>query len=309
MNNLPETGLLKCALLKISSSNPSAVKALVRRNLFEANNQNLLSLELLMDIANAAQAENIKEFPSADQAVGYFKLLVVWRPNRNINDTIGFTQNKERQLAKQVGEVLARSVVPALPSEELTEENFQRLFAFYSEAGVPETLIAFPYFAIANDAFIEPVERLIRQGLQSDDANKLAHASYALIFWRNQKESPAIDRLIVRLVYLIGASRILGLPALLWTVNQMYRKKYLSDESIESLIEILPVIFDNTNYRNISPTGRESVNVSFVRAGCVRLARDIINNGEPQDEEPLRILEEAKQGALPEVKLAEMKNA
>ncbi len=308
LSNLPETGLLKYVLLKVPSPDPSAVKTLVRRYLFEAKAPNLLSPELLMDIANAAQAESINEFPSADQAVDYFKQLVVWRPNRDINDKLGFTQNEERQLAELAGEVLARSVVPVLPSEGLTEENFQKLFAFYSEAGAPETLIAFPYFAIANDVFIEPVENLIRQGLQSNDANKLAYASYALLNWRDQKESPAIDRLIVRLVYLIGANRISGLSALLWTANQMYCKKYLPDESIDSMLEILPIIFDNTGYRNISPSGRESVSVSFVRAACVRLARDIIKHGEHQNEELLRILKEAKQDALPEVRFAEMTN-
>lgn len=309
LSNLPETGLLKYVLLKVPSPDPSAVKTLVRRYLFEAKAQNLLIPELLMDIANAAQAESINEFPSADQAVDYFKQLVVWRPNRDINDKLGFTQNEERQLAELAGEVLARSVVPVLPSEELTEENFQKLLAFYSEAGAPETLIAFPYFAIANDIFIEPVESLIRQGLQSNDANKLAYASYALSNWRDQKESPAIDRLIVRLVYLIGANRIPGLSALLWTANQMYCKKYLSDESIYSILEILPIIFDSTDYRNISPSGRESVSISFVRAACVRLARDIIKHSEHQNEELIRILKKAKQDALPEVRFAEMTNA
>lgn len=187
--------------------------------------------------------------------------------------------------------------------------NFQKLCSFYSEVEVPEALIAFPYFAIKDDSFIEQVEKLIRQGLQSDDPNKLAYASYALLIWRDQKESPAIDRLILRLIYLIGSSRVTGLSALLWTANQMYCKKYLSDETTESLVEVLPVIFDNAGYRNISPSGRESVSVSFVRAACVRLARDIVSNGENQNNELLRILKEAKQDALPEVRFADMTNA
>src|SRR5690606_9147005 len=234
------------------------------------------------------QAKNIKEFPSADQAADYFEQLVIWRPNKDSNDMLGFVQNEERQLTDRVGQVLARSVVPALSSEKLTEENFQKLCAFYSEVEAPEVLIAFPYFAIKDEFFLEQVERLIRQGFQSDDPNKLAYASYALLVWRDQKESQAIDRLILRLIYLIGSSRMTGLSALLWTANQMYCKKYLSDESTVSLVEILPVIFDNAGYRNISPSGRESVSVSFVRAACVRLARDIVNNGENKNDELLR---------------------
>ena len=309
LNNVPETGLLKCVLLEIPSPDPAAVKALVRRYLFEASNPSLLNSNLLTDIVSAAQAENIKEFPSPDQAADYFEQLVIWRPNKESNDMLGFAQNQERQLANLVGQVLARSVVPALSSEKLMKGNFQKLCSFYSEVEVPEALIAFPYFAIKDDSFIEQVEKLIRQGLQSDDPNKLAYASYALLIWRDQKESPAIDRLILRLIYLIGSSRVTGLSALLWTANQMYCKKYLSDETTESLVEVLPVIFDNAGYRNISPSGRESVSVSFVRAACVRLARDIVSNGENQNNELLRILKEAKQDALPEVRFADMTNA
>lgn len=305
-NYLPDTGLLKYVLLKIPSPDSSAVKTLVRRYLFEKKNLNPISPELLTDIANAATAENIKELPSADQAANYFEQLVVWRPNRESNDMLRLTHNQDRQLAHLVGEVLARSVVPALLSEGLTEERFQKLCAFYSEVGASEALIALSYFSIANDTFNEPVERLIRQGLQSDDEGKLAYSSYALLIWRNHKESPVIDRLIVRLMYMIGVNRMAGSSALLWTASQMYSKKYLSDENIESLVEILPIIFDNTNYRNISPYARESVSVSFVRAACARLARDIVSSGEHQNDELLRILDEAKQDALPEVRFAEM---
>jgi len=307
-NKLPDTGLLKYVLLELPSPDSSAVKTLVRHYLFERGGQELFSLDLLLDIANAAQAKNIKEFPSADQAVDYFERLVAWRPNRESNDTLGFAQNVERELGKRISEALARSVVPALPSKELTDENFQKLHAFYFEVGISEILIAFPYFATTDDTFIDPVERLIRQGLQSDDANKLAHSSYALLIWREQMESPVIDRLVVRLIHLIGVNRMTGLPALLWAVNEMYCKKYLSNENIESMLEILPVIFDNAKYENISPFARESVSVSFVRAACVRLARDVIYSGEHQSDELLRILDEATRDALPEVRFAEATN-
>ncbi|TRN68734.1 SIR2 family protein, partial [Pseudomonas syringae] len=261
--------------------------------------------ELLTDIVNAAKSEKIKELPSEHQAAAYFEKLVNWRPNTKAVSMFGFGQNNERLLAALVGEALGRSVVPALSSIGRTEERFHKLCAFYSEVTAPEALMALPYFAITDKSFIEPVERLIRQALQSDDANKLAYSSYSLLIWRDQGESPAADRLIMRLIYLVGVTRMTGSPALLWTANQMYRKKYLSRESTELLLEILPIIFDNTNYKNISPSARESVSVSFVRAACVRLARDMISGGERQNQELFRILEEAKHDALPEVRFAE----
>lgn len=302
---LPDTGLLRYVHLKLPTRNRSAVKALVRYYLFEEKEINIFNQDLLIDIANAAQSENIKELPSENQAEVYFDKMVDWRPQENDNDILGFYKQEQRQTAELIGEVLARSVIPAMPSATLTEENFQKLYAFHAEVEVPEVLGAFPYFAAENEFFIERVERLIRQGFQSENGKKLTCASYALLTWRNLKKSPAIDRLILRLVYLIGSNRMIDLPALLWTANQMHNNGYLTDENIESLVEIIPIIFDSAGYSNISPSSRESVSVSFLRAACVSLAKDIIRKSQVKDRELIRILEEAKQDALPEVRFAE----
>ena len=301
--SLPETGLLSYVLLKIPSPNPSIVQNIIRRYLFEAEPSYLITKELLMNILNAAKAEGIKEFPSADQAAYYFEKLVVWRPNINSDRMFGFFQNTDREIAELIGKVLAQSVVPVLLPEILTEENFKKLCDFHSETSVSEVLIALPYFAVANEIFIESVEKLIRQGLQANDTRKRACAAYSLLIWRNQEELPSISKLILRLVYIISANQVEDLPALLWTANQMYCKGYLSSDSVESLKEMLPIIFDNADYKIISWSDRKSVSVSLVRAACAKLARDMLNRGH-QDDDLLRILDEAKKDPLPEVRFA-----
>ncbi|WP_420390532.1 SIR2 family protein [Marinobacter sp.] len=302
---LPETGLLQHVLLKLPSRNPAAVKALVRRSLFEEKGLSLVNRDLLTDIASAANVEGINELPSSDQAIYYYDQLITWRPKTTDTDIFGFSKQEEQLTSGLIGEVLGRSVVPSMTLEALSEENFLKLRAFHFEVKAPEVLIALPYFAAANEVFTEPVEKVIRQGLQSEDAKELAYASYALLTWRDLKNSPAIERLTLRLVYLIGSNRMIGLPALLWTTNQMLNKEYLTKESVESLVEILPVIFDNAGYRNIDPASRESVSVSFVRAACVRLAKDIIGKSHDKRSELIRVLEEARRDALPEVRFAE----
>lgn len=304
LQSLPETGLLKYALLELPSPDLSAVKALVRHYLFEEKSPSLFSAELLEDIANAAQVEHIKEFPTAEQAVDYFERLVAWRPNKDSRDTFGFARNIEQQTADMIGKVLARSVVPALPAKVLNKENFQKLLSFSTEVEAPEVLAAFPYFAAENDDFIDPLEEMIRLALQSNETNRSAYASYSLLIWRKLKESPIIDNLIVRLVYLIGTNRMPALAALIWTANQMYCKKYLSEDNLEALIETLPVIFDSMDYKNISPSSREAVNASHVRAACIRLARDIVDLEKNKSNELHRVLEEAKKDPLPEVRFA-----
>ncbi|MDM1697216.1 hypothetical protein HX099_11185 [Thiopseudomonas alkaliphila] len=296
--------MLKYALLELPSPDPSAVKALVRHYLFEEKSPSLFSVDLLADIANAAEVEHIKEFPIAEQAVDYFERLVAWRPNKDSRDTFSFARNIEQQTADMIGKVLARSVVPALPAKVLNKENFQKLLSFSAEVEAPEVLAAFPYFAAENDDFVGPLEEMIRLALQSNETNRSAYASYSLLIWRKLKESPVIDNLIVRLVYLIGTNRMPALAALIWTANQMYCEEYLSKENIEALIEALPVIFDSMGYKNISPSSREAVNASNVRAACIRFAKDIADLEKNKSNEIHRILEEAKKDPLPEVRFA-----
>ncbi len=304
---LPENGLLKYALLEFPSPDHNAVKSRVRHYLFEDTASNLFNNEVLRDIANAAQAEKIKIFPSETQAANYLEKLVSWEVETKEYDFLGVIKQNEQETAKLIGKVLARSIVPTLHLIDLTEENFQKLYSFYNRSEVPETLIAFIYFAVANENFIDRVEKIIKQNLlYAKDVNTLAYSSYALLKWRDLKDSPVIDKLILRLINLIGSSRIIGLPALLWTANEMCDKGYLQSREVESLAEIVPVIFDNADYKNISLYSRESVNISLVRAACVRLARAIIdkNKDNENENELLRVLQEAKQDPLPEVRFA-----
>ncbi|SFG51886.1 SIR2 family NAD-dependent protein deacylase [Neptunomonas qingdaonensis] len=301
--NIPETGLLKYVLLKLPSQNHSAVRNLVRKFLFEASDSNLFYRGLLLDIINAATAEGEKEYPNEEQASINFERLVVWRKIQKDADPFGF--NDQEEIGSLIGEALSKSIVPSLSTTLLTEENFKKLYSFYVEVGSAETIIeAFLYFAKANNHFVERVESIIRQGLQTQNANKIAYSSYALLKWRDIGNSETTTRLTLRLIYLIG-SRITGLAALLGTANEMYNKDYLSGNETESLIEALPIIFDNTDYRNISPSSKEAVSASLIRAAIVRLTRDILKTTQSKNSELLRILQEAKKDALPEVRFAE----
>jgi hypothetical protein len=303
---LPETGLLKYILLTLPAQDPSAVRILVRNYLFQAEGDNIFNQTRLVDIANVACVEKTKELPTEDQATNYFDRLVAWRAKQNHKDPFGLSDKKEKKTGELIGMALARSIVPALPETALNEENFQKLYSFYSEVESSEVIIAFPIFSAASSLFDDRVERFIRQGLQEQGSQKTACSSYALLKWREQVTSVAASRLISRLVYTIGSSRKAGLAALLWTASQLCKKGYLSEVETDSLIEILPVIFDNSDYKNISHSSREAVTVSLVRAACVRLARDILIKSKYKNSELIRVLENAKHDALPEVRFAEI---
>lgn len=302
---IPETGLLNYVLLELPNHNHQEVKNLVRKYLFESVGDNLFNWRFLMGVANATRAENIKEYPTEEQAVYFFEKLVSWKEEVNENDIFGHSNQVQKETSALVGQVLSYSVIPKMPKNALNEENFQKLCKLYAEIDEPQVLMAFPYFAASNEIFVERVEDIIKKSFQSIDTNRLACVSYAILVWRDLQDSDAVNRLIKRFIYYIASNRTQGLSALLWTANQMYKKEYLSSEDIESLIEILPIIFDSTDYQRIDPYSKESVSISFTRAACVRLAKDILDKATEKNAELEKILEVAKKDALPEVRFAE----
>lgn len=106
------------------------------------------------------------------------------------------------------------------------------------------------------------------------------------------------------MIYLIGSSRLVGQTSLIWTAQEMLNKGFLADGEVESLAEIIPIIFDSSDYSEVANYSRESVSVPLVREVCIKLARDIIKKSSHNKDELERILHEAANDPLPEVRFA-----
>ncbi|CAD7492631.1 SIR2 family NAD-dependent protein deacylase [Aeromonas dhakensis] len=301
-SNLPETGLLKHTFLTLPSGDPSLVKSAVRKYLFDVDNNHLLNRHHLNDICQATKVMHDGIYPSEEQAIKLFNLMVDWRPRNDEGDILGWSQQEDEIIVSLIGDALSLSIAPSLSKEDLTEDNYNKLFAFYNDTESPNAMIAFTYFATANHTLIERVEKTIRQGFHSK-GNFLAFSSRALLKWRGMMELPVIERLILRLVYLTESGFKSGLSVQLSVIKEMLSNGFLNSEHIDSLVEIIPVIFDNSNYVNISPSSRESVSISFVRASCVELAKELLNKTS-HNSELIRILDEAQRDSLPEVRFA-----
>ncbi len=301
---LPDIGFFPHVFLKLPAPNNTAAKNAVKKYLFERESNDIFDEIFLTGLANATRTNGNDELPAPAQAEAYFATLTSWRQREDDKDPLGFKEHEDRQLQRSIGKALAYAVVPALPLEALEQENFHKLLAFHLEVDAPDAIIALSRFAASNSAFNGQVEKLIRQDLQGRAPSKVAPSAFALLKWREIQSSPATDRLTSRLIYLLGANLGEGLPALLWTAGQLYAKNWLSNDDIESLTESVPWVFDSVDYKNIAPSSREAISASLVRSECVKLARSIISISQNEDRELLRIIDEAKQDPLPEVRFA-----
>lgn len=302
--HLPDTGLLCSTLLILPSPDPARAKAKVRRYLFEAKDELLYNPYLLMDITKAAKDNNISEFPSNEQALVYFDKLTAWRPNVDEQDIFGYSRHTEQEIAEFIGKALSYSIVPALSTSALNEENFQKLYTFYTETHATEAIIALPYFAANADQFVQYVETSIKKALRGRGELDIAYAAHAILQWRIMQESANTNELISRLVYQVTAGQTNGMVTLLWVMCQLKKHGALSDSHINSLSDMLPMLFDNLHYAKHSNLSQESIGASLIRAGCIELAREIINNGTSEYNGLISMMEEAKTDALPEVRFA-----
>ncbi|ROM90148.1 SIR2 family NAD-dependent protein deacylase [Pseudomonas brassicacearum] len=307
-DNLPEVGLLKHVLIRLGGQDSNSIRASIRKYLFEAEGEWIFDPLLLTSISNAAEADGVRELPNEVQAYSYFAQLTKWRPNVVESDFPWFAGGEDKRIVRSIGDALSRSIIPAMPANFLNEESFDKLLAFYTEVGSPQVVTAFVYFAVSDVCFSGRVEKIIRQGLQDKEAYKAIYSAYALLKWSDlQAEAPAVIGLSSRLIYLVGSSRMSGLSGLsdlLLIVNKVYGKGILFGGDVESLIEVVPMIFDNSGYKSVSHYSKEAVGISLVRAACIKLAKDLLEKEGAGDEELLRILTEGKNDALPEVRFA-----
>lgn len=294
----PNTGLLISVLLQLPAPDPAAVLATIRSHLFEVSQEELFNDSHLQAIFLAARPPTA-QLPAPEQAALLFDRLVKWR--EPVPTIESFFNPARGRIVPLIGRVLAHSVVPALAVDAITRERFDQLRTFCAERDSPAALIALPYFARVDGAICEAAQSILSDRLLSANDGDVANAAFAVARWRELDNSQAVQRLIARLIHRLALLRD-GLAAALGAVHDLLLKGFLSEGEVELLSEVLPSIFDGSAYSNLSNS--DSVSASLIRAGCVRLARDI-RQQLPGASELDRILREAREDALPEVRFAE----
>ena len=301
---IPNTGLLSSLLLDLPAEDSGRATNLIRKYLFEPEASSLFISSFLRDMVYAARWMATPIFPSEDQASDLFDRLVAWRPEERAGDGFGFSSRDDQELVELVGRTISESVTPAMAVAAKNEEQFERLLSFHNAVPNAPIGIALAYFAAADDSFSSRVEKLIGRLLQSRNSDEVGNGAFAVLRWMELMRSPSAERSVQKLVQIISTGRHVGLSALLWTANELFSKGFISNGDVDSLIDAIPSIFDASDYKNISPYSAESVTASFIRAACHALSRAILSASAEKDAELLRVVAEASEDALPEVRFA-----
>ncbi|MDB2384553.1 hypothetical protein N9V90_01780 [Endozoicomonas sp.] len=270
--------------------------AIIKRKLFEANEADLLNIDLLNGLTLAAI--NNEVYPTEEQAALYFKLLTAWQPEKNR------ITHQDRNLPLVIGNALSYSVIPALSQNALNKENFTRLNKFIKSANAPLALIGIPYFRNSIDS--NKIKELIRKNFITSVKHPevQCYAAEAVLSWRELDDASEVHDLIALIIARLGVSQMRVLPKLISVVERLLQKNYLNNEESKNLTSVVPLLFNTANYGEIHADHESAADISLVRANCVRLANELINKLEDSYPELERIIKESKSDPLPEVRYA-----
>ncbi|NRB70159.1 MAG: SIR2 family protein [Vibrio sp.] len=299
IKGLPKTGLLNWVTLKLPSNNPNDLISKFKEYVFNTETSDFFDVARLLDIINC---QNAGISPSQEEALNCFKTLTGWSFKVEDSHELNFFNNNSELVGKHVSEALSRCIVPALAKNDLDKCNYLKIKNFIEQNQQSQALLSLPYFA-QNVADLEgDLEKVLREYIHSSDSGKVSNAAFATLEWRKLYQCESNDKLIATLITMVTLNRESSAVSVLWSINELLRYSYLQDHQINLLKEVMPTVFDNSNYNVERRTKNELANVSLLRSEVVRLAKSL--NDVKSHKELERVLTEAKVDPLPEVRFA-----
>ena len=263
----------------------------------------------LKTLLNTLSWQKKELIPDIKVVIEYFDYFTSWEydEEQNIEKMLDHEYQHAEEKANLVSFILYYMAY-YFPEKSLNQDNFEKLKKFYTKNHFPcNTIKAFIPFVLNNSQWQEQIIDIIEKGLISKDELIVADAANAILQWGDKLSNRKVIRpLIQKLINHVESVKLIGIVNILPVINEMLNQNWLTDDDINILIENLPEIYHECNYINFTDGNNYEVSkISFIRARCVKLARDILQRSQQPLTELQNILEEAKNDALPEVRFAE----
>ena len=294
------------AWLLLPSNNPTKTRQNISDLLF--NSEGILPLEMqLISISSATTLES-PLFPNSTQAINLFKKLLSWKPEvEDQDDPFHSTASRNSNLLRNIGEVLARSIAPSLKNKHLKNvKNFDAILSLAKEHETTHALAALPYFLLPEkEKRANEIETIIRQNFFSSDYLSVTASVFAIFNWMKLSHQNKIrypEHLTSMLLFSIEAGRTIGLTSVLYYIRKFISNKWLNQNEIEHLSNLLPILFSNMHYEKAYVDRSIEVSVPIIRVEIVKTVKKL-NTINPSDALS-NLIEEAKKDLLPEVRSA-----
>jgi hypothetical protein len=305
-DKLPASNLYPHVFCFLPSPDRVKTNELVRGRLYQTPlSLEVTSLSSLLWASEVHAGENILS-PTPDQALACVNELVAWRQPSNDNSELFNMFSNTYELGPLVAEVLAKSILPWLKKEQITQDLVVRFKEFASQDIFPATPLSYCYLAQHLPELKYELAKTISQGLRDKDVSNVRFAALAVAKAKEVGIDEIAEKFIPRLISLIESGRLTVIVPLLYVVRDLFSRSWLTNEHVTRVAECLPDLFKSTSYVAEYSVAKEAVSISAIRSGCAKLAGVIVANSDSGRYPDLEyLLASAKKDPLPEVRLFE----
>ena len=264
---------------------------------------------MIMMIAVATQPTPLR--PTADSAAALLDGYV--QPNPSLRAWLQGSRDDSSHLLERrrnwLGQVIARSLVPAMATDELTTERLNKILDLMDETHCTSAVAALPYFAAAHPDKVVRLLYRVQAAVLGTASGDVVGGADAVRIWLGSENlraclsSDQIAQLHELLFTALTVSSRLPAFAVVATTHSVLAKNF-EPANADRLTKLTLLLLARTQPDQIQPGTDDEDHFSMVRAELLRMAKTMLNTGQIKSAELQASVLESSTAALPEIRFA-----
>jgi hypothetical protein len=208
-----------------------------------------------------------------------------------------------------LGQVIARALVPAMETSQLTIDRLTKLLNLMDEINCASAVAALPYFAAANPNEVSRMLYRIQAAVLGNASNDVVGGAEAIRTWLSTEHLhkclsvDQIAHLHELLFTALTVSARLPAFAVVATTHTVLAKS-LDSGNADRLTKVTELLLKRTQPDQIQPGTDDEAYFSKVRAEVLRMASTLLNSGQVKGDALQAAVLDSRTDPLPEIRFA-----
>lgn len=206
-----------------------------------------------------------------------------------------------------LGQVIARSLVPAMATDELTTERLNKILDLMDETHCTSAVAALPYFAAAHPGEVVRLLYRVQAAVLGTESDDVIGGADAVRTWLSKEHlraclfSDQIAHLHELLFTALTVSSRLPAFAVVATTHAVLAKN-LEPANADRLTKVTLLLLARTQPNHIQPGTDDEAHFSMVRGELLRMAKSLLDSGQVKSVELEAAVFESSTDPLPETR-------
>ncbi len=306
-STLPQdTSLLAHALFDIPGHDKDDLTRLFRSNVVEKALSGVVSPDPIKEIVSAtrARSDGSRAFElTSDEALKLFDLILAWQPRPVTIDLDRYND----KMTDVFGPALAESILPVVNLKHLGQERINKLFNRVEAGTLNSALIALADFVRLDGSRENKAVQLLHRAIFSRERDAVVYGLSGIERWRLLSGKGTVGKVPQRLkqaaITIAAEAREPWLSSALYLAGKFVEDGDLSDGDKQELLAVLETLQTETAYTSWETSDARTINITHIRAQCVKLAEQLQHAGVVHSAITFWI-DRSKDDPMPEVRYA-----